>query len=152
MAYMTPATRQISENVVVLMHRLGINNKELADEIGMSRVPLGNRILGETEWRAYEVDAVARALGVTPTELMSTIPTFKEWDRRRAEATTEIGIRATGGPRFLVMPEEAFDYLTPPSRLGKPASDIMSDYIDGRPSPELRRPTTAEQMRSRSLR
>jgi DNA-binding transcriptional regulator YdaS (Cro superfamily) len=130
---MTPTSRQISENVVVLQLRLGMNNKDLADAIGMGRMSIGHRITGRTEWKAYEVDAVARALGVTPQELMTTIPDFQEWERRRSAAATHPAVRAaggtSGGPRFLVAPDQDFAGLTPPSRLAKPTSDIMSDRV-----------------------
>lgn len=113
---MTPTSRQISENVVVLLLRIGMSNKDLGDAIGMNRVSIGNRILGKTEWKAYEVDAVARALLVSPDELMGRIPDFKEWDRRRSTPALRPAAAGGTGPRFLVMPEA--DLSTPPSRLG----------------------------------
>lgn len=112
---MTPTSRQISENVVVLLLRNGMTNKDLADAIGMNRVSIGNRITGKTEWKAYEVDAVARALKVTTQELMGRLPDFKEWDRRN---TAPAPVAATGGPRYLVMPEGPGDGTPPLTSVG----------------------------------
>lgn len=123
---MSPTARQISENVVVLMHRMGINNSELAAAIGINRMPLGHRITGRTEWRAEEIERVAQYLRVTPTELMNTIPPYKEWERRTSQPRARV---AAPGPRFLTTPE-APDGLSPSRGLLNPvqnaASDIMS--------------------------
>lgn len=130
---MSPTSRQISENVVVLLHRLALNQTDLARRTGMSRMVLSQRINGRNEWRADEIDALASALGVSAQELMTTLPDLKEWDRRREQPAPEVGVRAAGEPRFLVMPDQDFAGLTPPSRLAKPTSDIMSDCANRAP-------------------
>lgn len=107
---MTPTARQIAENVAVLLVRTDMTNKDLGRILGISPQSVGQRLRGRIEWRAAELDVLARALHVTPSELMGRLPDFKEWDRRTAAP----GPIAAAGPRYLVMPEAEFDGFAAP--------------------------------------
>jgi transcriptional regulator with XRE-family HTH domain len=116
--------RQISENVETLLRRAGKRQEDLAEALHLNRVSVSQRITGRTVWRADELDGIAAFFDVTVVELVSRIPDFQEWDRRRKPA-------AVSGPRFFVMPEASSDGtppLTPLSRLADCPLSVLHEY------------------------
>lgn len=109
--YMSTTSRRISENATVLMHRLDLFQTDLAARVGMARMTLSQRLGGRSEWKANEIEAVAEVLHVSVIELVGTIPDVEEWDRRRTSKSDPSA--AASGPRFLVMPDDLYDGVTP---------------------------------------
>lgn len=76
---MTPFDRQVSENVLVLMHRANVSQTALAERLGIGRMSLGQRLKGRTAWRAEDVAQLAELFYVTNDEITGTLPTYREW-------------------------------------------------------------------------
>lgn len=138
---MSLTDRQVSENVVVLMHRLAMEKRDLADVLNTSAQSAGQRINGRVSWRPAEIARLADFFTVSTDELMTgPVPPFKEWLERREGFRVERGVVTHGrgflvkpeppsgevGPRYFVMPEGTNDGTPPLSSLSPASMDIMS--------------------------
>jgi hypothetical protein len=65
-----PLTKTVSGEVRALMGRHSVNQATLASWLGLHQTAMSKRLRGETEWKVSEIDGIARAFAVHPSELL----------------------------------------------------------------------------------
>lgn len=106
---MTPTAAQIAENIATLRQRAGLTQRDICRAVGMADSTLSHKMKGKADWAVRDLEAVARTLHVTVSELVGEVPSREEWQRRLEPTDTPAPVG--GGPRFLVAPETHFDRL-----------------------------------------
>lgn len=98
--------RQIASNIGALNGLAGWNQTALARATGITEATISRKMRGLADWSLHDLERIATALSVTLPELVGRIPDASEWDRRRNP-------HVVSGPRFLVMPDDIYDGVTP---------------------------------------
>lgn len=62
--------RVISANVKTLMTQRGVSQQQLAAAVGMPQTSISKRLRGDAKWTADDIEVVALAFEVEPTELL----------------------------------------------------------------------------------
>jgi transcriptional regulator with XRE-family HTH domain len=63
------ATKQITENIKVIIKRSGLKQRVVAERSGFNEKEFSNILNGRKQLRAEHVPQIANALGVTPNEI-----------------------------------------------------------------------------------
>ena len=72
-------SRQVRENITMLLFRMNWRQNDLARATGMTKSKISRKMAGDAEWTVPEIEAIARALGVLPGEMLGEIPEYNEW-------------------------------------------------------------------------
>jgi transcriptional regulator with XRE-family HTH domain len=65
-------SRQVSTEIRAWMARRGLTQQDVALALGISRQAVSARLNGQTQWTLDDLAAVAEALGVSVTTLLSS--------------------------------------------------------------------------------